>query len=398
MTKNKILIITDDFIHNSQKSGSILIKDLAIAINNTKYFSSIVLAPDINSEKIRKVNLVGIETILFPSGKLKNTNFIKRLFNEYMLSRRVKRCYSFINNEDVAGIVYYSPSIFFGNSVKYFKNKFKCFSYLILRDLFPQWTVDIGLIKKNSIIHLIFKYFEHINYLNADKIGVMSEANRNIFASRPDFEKFEVLYNWQNPVTFFKNEDVFNKRNLMFLKEKFVFFYGGNIGLAQGIDTLLNLADSLLDLTNIHFVFIGEGDAVNRITDKALSNVTHINSLSQVEYFELAVNFHVGLFSLHKNHSAHNYPGKIWGYMSLHKPIIGVVNDGNDLKEMINLNKAGLVCSHYEGINKLTEHCLNLYNDKALLARQGLNSSMVILKFSPKNTAKQILNSLNLFW
>ena len=68
MTKNKILIITDDFIHNSQKSGSILIKDLAIAINNTKYFSSIVLAPDINSEKIRKVNLVGIETILFPSG------------------------------------------------------------------------------------------------------------------------------------------------------------------------------------------------------------------------------------------------------------------------------------------------------------------------------------------
>ena len=50
----------------------------------------------------------------------------------------------------MSGIVYYSPSIFFGNAVKYLKNKFNCFSYLILRDLFPQWSVDVGLIKKNS--------------------------------------------------------------------------------------------------------------------------------------------------------------------------------------------------------------------------------------------------------
>ena len=128
MNKKKIIIITDDFINNSQKSGSILIKDLAIVINKTEFFSSIVLAPDINSKKINKVNLAGIETILFPSGKLKNTNLIIRVFNEYMLSRRVKRCYDFIKNDNVSGIIYYSPSIFFGNAMKYLKNKFNCFS------------------------------------------------------------------------------------------------------------------------------------------------------------------------------------------------------------------------------------------------------------------------------
>ena len=39
----KILIITDDFVHDSEKSGAILIKDLADAINATNNFSSIVL-------------------------------------------------------------------------------------------------------------------------------------------------------------------------------------------------------------------------------------------------------------------------------------------------------------------------------------------------------------------
>tara|TARA_B110000003_G_C16645604_1_gene531906 strand:+ start:2457 stop:3653 length:1197 start_codon:yes stop_codon:yes gene_type:complete len=396
MSKKKIILITDDFIHNSQKSGAFLMKDLAIAINKSKYFSSIVLAPDINSKLISKVKVAGIETILFPSGKLKNINSVRRAFNEYMLSRRVKKCFSFIENEDVSAIVYYSPSIFFGNAVKFFKNKFNCLSYLILRDLFPQWLVDIGLIKKNDIFHLVFKYFENINYLNADKIGVMSESNRKLFSSRSDFEKFEVLYSWQTPIKIHKNENILKKRNLEFLKDKFVFFYGGNIGLAQDIDILLSLAHSLLNSKNIHFVFIGQGDSVSLITDKALSNVTHINSMPEYDYFELAMNFHVGFFSLHKDHTAHNYPGKIWGYMSLNKPIIGIVNKGNDVKELINLNNAGLVCSHDEDVEKLTKHCLDLYENNELLNTQGINSSKIILKFSPENTANQILNSLNL--
>ena len=59
----KILIITDDFVHDSHRSGAILIKDLADAININNKFSSIVLAPDVNTHKIKKV-LIG-ELILF---------------------------------------------------------------------------------------------------------------------------------------------------------------------------------------------------------------------------------------------------------------------------------------------------------------------------------------------
>ena len=397
MSKNKIIIITDDFIHNKGKSSSgLLIKDLANAINKSKYFSSLVIAPNINSKVISKVEVEGIDTILFPSGKLKNNNYLNRAFNEYMLSNRVKRCYSFIENENISGIVYYSPTIFFGNAIKYLKKKFNCSSYLILRDLFPQWLVDVGLIKKNGVVHIIFKYFENINYLQADKIGVMSESNKKLFSSRSDFKKFEVLYNWQKPINVNKNKNILIKKKLEFLKEKFVFFFGGNMGLGQDIEILLSLASSLINFKNIHFVFIGDGDLINLIVEKGLPNVTYINSLSQSEYFELAINFNVGLFALNKDHTAHNFPGKIWGYMSLNKPIIGFVNKGNDVKELINQNNAGLVCSHDEGIDKIYKHCLVLFRNNELLNRQGKNSSKLILKFSPENAAKKIFNSLKL--
>ena len=275
---NKILIITDDFVHNSEKSAAILIKDLADAINATNKFSSIVIAPDVNSNKIEKLLLNGVETILFPSGKIKNTNLILRAYNEYMLSYRIKKCYKQIKSEEISGIIYYSPSIFFGSAVKYFKNKFNCYSYLILRDLFPQWTVDLGIIKKNSIPHLFFKYFERINYFHADKIGVMSESNLKIFSSRTDIKKFEILPNWQKPIKIETNREILKEFGLEELSDKFVIFYGGNIGLAQGIEILLSLSKSLIHKKNIHFVFIGQGDSVNLLKDKTLTNVSYLDS------------------------------------------------------------------------------------------------------------------------
>ena len=127
MTEKKIIIIADDFIHNSQKAAAVLIKELAIALNKKSLLSSIVIAPDVNTNLIKRLKIDGIDTILFPSGKLKNVNLLRRVYNEYMLSYRVKKCFPLLVDEDVLGLVYYSPSIFFGKAVRFLKNKFKLF-------------------------------------------------------------------------------------------------------------------------------------------------------------------------------------------------------------------------------------------------------------------------------
>ena len=118
------------------------------------------------------------------------------------------------------------------------------------------------------------KYFERTNLNNADRIGVMSSGNLKLFSNKSDFDKYEVLYNWQTPKDIIKVTSSLKKYGLEKLTYKFVFFYGGNIGSAQGIDTLLDLATSLLTYKQLHFLYIGQGDAVNLIINKNLPNVT----------------------------------------------------------------------------------------------------------------------------
>ena len=88
-------------------------------------------------------------------------------------------------------------------------------------------------------------------------------------------------------------------------------------------------------------------------------------------------------------------PGKIWGYMSLNKPIVGVVNKGNDVKYLINDHNAGLISTHDEGLKKLTTHCIKLSKDMSLKNEQGRNSYALMLGFTPENTADQIVSFFN---
>ena len=99
-------------------------------------------------------------------------------------------------------------------------------------------------------------------------------------------------------------------------------------------------------------------------------------------------NFDVGIFSLHRSHTAHNFPGKLYGYMSMSKPILGIVNDGNDVKELINDNHAGLVCYHNEGIDKLVLHCINLSNDLDLFERARFKFSQYHFKIYSRKSSK----------
>ena len=73
--------------------------------------------------------------------------------------------------------------IFFGPLVKKLRQR-GTFIYLILRDMFPQWIIDKGLIKEKSLAAYFFRYYEKLNYMTSDCIGVQSKANLDIFIAK----------------------------------------------------------------------------------------------------------------------------------------------------------------------------------------------------------------------
>ena len=108
---------------------------------------------------------------------------------------------------------------------------------------------------------------------------------------------------------------------------------------------------------------MGRGNEVQlvraAIEEHNLENMTLLPSVSQDEFKLMLAEFDVGLFTLHKEHSTHNFPGKLLGYMVQELPILGSINEGNDLKEIVEEARAGLVTVNGED-KALYENTLKL--------------------------------------
>lgn len=398
-----IAILIDDYSPKSSKVSPKMIKQLAIELTQLGK-DIIVIAPneEHDAPKLEITNEDGIQVWRFKSGPLKNIPHIQRGINESLLPfRGWKAIKSKIKATDIEGVIYYSPSIFLGPLAKKIINMKKVPSYMILRDFFPQWLIDIGMIKETSLFARYFRFIEKINYKVATKIGVMSPNNLTLFKEmHPQFaEKAEVLYNWTNPTIDTLPEGFESIRTKLGLKDKVIFFYGGNIGHAQDMSNLMRLAIKLKDHPEAHFLFIGNGDEVDLINqmakDNALTNFTYLPYVSQEEYISILSDIDVGLFSLAANHTAHNFPGKVFGYMAHQIPVLGSVNKGNDLIEILNENNAGLVSENKDDhlLNKNAILLLQSKDKRKAMGKNGLD--LLQNQFSTKNIALQILYELN---
>jgi len=393
----KLLLIIDDYLPDSTKVGAKMMHELALELKNNSHEVLVLTPKPLQKELLTVQKIDGISVLFFRSGKIKNVGKLKRAINESLLSYQAfKSAKQYLKENPCNGIIYYSPSIFFGSLVRKLSSLWNCQSYLILRDIFPQWAVDNNLIKENSLVHWYFNFFEKINYKYADRIGVMSLSNLEFFKSKNiNISKFEVLYNWAEIGEVPKVENNFRKK--LKLKNKIVLFYGGNIGHAQQIINLVNLAKKFIKNSSVHFLFVGQGDEVElllkEVSNNKLKNITYLPPVNQNTYFEMLNEFDIGMFSLHSGHKTHNFPGKLLGYMSYSKPILGCVNAGNDLADVVNSAKAGIVVDSNDSFG-LYEAAKALIYSESIRNKMGTNGRELLLnKFSVKSISKQILNN-----
>ena len=395
----KILLIIDDYLPSSEKVGAKMMHELACEYIKQGHQVGVVTPNSDINMAVDVLKLDGVKIYRYKAGRVKNVSRFTRALNETLLSYYAwKHLKVIFKKERYEVIVYLSPSIFFGPLVHKLKRFWNAKSYLVLRDFFPQWVIDNGLLRKYSPLVYYFKLFERINYSAADVIGVMSFKNLEWFGKYYSKNKYlEVLYNWSsiNPVLNCTSEKY---RKSLGLYGKVVYFYGGNMGHAQDMMNLVRLANNMREKTEAHFVFVGSGDEVDLVKDAilhfALKNITLLPSVNQEEYKEMLLEFDVGLFTLHKSHQTHNFPGKILAYMANKMPILGSVNSGNDLKDVIEESSAGYICIN--GEDDLLATKAEKLLDKDCRVRIGINArKLLVEKFSINKASIQILEKFN---
>ena len=172
----KLALIIDDYLPDSTRVGAKMFHELALELIKSGSDVTVITPAVGQAQKFIEQSIEGVKVWRFSSGPIKDVGKVARALNETLLSFRA---WSAIRNhvfEDTFdGVIYYSPSIFFSGLVNNIKQRCNCNSYLVLRDLFPQWVIDAGMIKQGSLIARYFKCFEHRSYQAANTIGLMSE-------------------------------------------------------------------------------------------------------------------------------------------------------------------------------------------------------------------------------
>ncbi len=292
-----------------------------------------------------KGNILNVKTF-----NLQKTNIVEKglgiLAIEYQFLSAIKKYYS---NVKFDLILYSTPPITFSKVINYIKKRDGAYSYLLLKDIFPQNAVDMKMIKKDSLLHKVFLRKEKFLYNLSDAIGCMSPANVDfILKHNPEIgsSKVEVNPNSIDPITFDYSEEqkrvIRNKYGVPI--DKKVLVYGGNLGKPQGLDFLLKtIAKSSNE--KAFFLIIGDGTEYDRMDGwfkkYKPTNAKLLKRLPKEDYDTLLASCDVGLIYLHPDFSIPNFPSRLLSYLEMKMPVIAATDSNTDIGDIIEMAKCG---------------------------------------------------------
>lgn len=268
----------------------------------------------------------------------------------------------------------------------------KCKFYFDVRDLWPDVTIELGLMKPGLVFN-VFKKLESRFYKRADKIFLATDKIRKRLIVRGvPAEKLITFYNTAD-TDIFKPTKI-SRRELELPEKDFIVTYVGNHSRAYDLDNVLKTATILKD-KRVSFVFIGEGEVKESLlAEIQKSKINNVLLLPQKDSKEIAQFLSVsdaGLISLtNTTLFQETVPAKTAEYLASGKPVIATI--GGEIKEIIEKEKVGLVCA--PGDPKiLAQTILKLKNSKALQQSMSKNArNLALSRFSNKAALKRLKN------
>ena len=394
----RIALIADTF-PPLRTSGAVQLRDLSREFVRQKHVLTVMLPSVGLSTPWLLEDFDGVQVLRLRAPKTKDINYVQRSINEFLMPfamlRNLRK--SPLAKERWGGVVWYAPSIFYGPLVNALKRASDCKGYLIIRDIFPEWAADMGLMGR-GLSYKFFKAAANYQYSVADVIGVQALGNRRYFDSwlGQSGRHLEVLQNWLDKPAQLRCPIRIDETALAGRK---VFVYAGNMGVAQGMDIMLDLADRLRSRIDVGLLFVGRGSEAARLKGIAqslqLDNVLFFDEIDPDAIPDLYSQCSAGIVALDPRHKSHNIPGKFLTYIQSGLPVLANINAGNDLAQMIRLEGVGQVCetSQVDELLRLTENLLDQIKiDPNLSARC---TDLFKREFTVENTVKQIVAALS---
>ena len=300
-----------------------------------------------------RIHCLGVRTL-----NVTKTNVVEKGIGQLLLESQFKRALKMhFGNIKFDIILYSTPPITFNNVVKYAKKASggKAMTYLLLKDIFPQNAVDMGMLSKTGVKGVLYNMFrrkEEELYRISDYIGCMSPANvryvlkhnPNVSADNVEIAPNSVELSLDEPKRTEECSAILTKYGLP--SDKSIFIYGGNLGIPQGIPFLIDCLEANADRKDCHFVGVGSGTYYQRLADwyneRKPKAVTVMKGLPKADYDKLVRACQVGLIFLDYRFTIPNYPSRLLSYLEYKMPVIACTDPNCDTGAIAEENGFGM--------------------------------------------------------
>lgn len=334
-----------------------------------------IVCPDETGEETRFLPYgQGSGVLKVKTGQVQKTSLIRKGIATLTLGSRFKSAIKKRlkgNRYDL--VVYSTPPITLVNIVKYIKKRDGAKTYLLLKDIFPQNAVDLGMMGKQGLKAPIYRFFRRMEqklYAISDRIGCMSQANVEYVKqheSQIPEDKIHVCPNSFEPETV-----CMSRTQKQRIREKYglpadkkIFIYGGNVGRPQGVPHIIACMKAVAQLEDCCFVICGNGTEYGKleawVKSAGQKNLTLIPGLPRKEYESFVGCCDVGLIFLDYRFTIPNFPSRLLSYMQKTMPVLACTDPVSDVGKVIEEGGFGLWCpsndpeKFVEAVRKLSQ-------------------------------------------
>lgn len=217
-----------------------------------------------------------------------------------------------------------------------------------VQDIWPESVVASGMLADGRAVRAI-SAVQSFLYRRAARITVPSPGyRRNLLAKGVAEEKLEIVPNWADESVYtplVRDQELAARLGL---QDSFNVLFAGNLGIVQGLETLVQAADVLRDVADVRFVFAGSGVEESRlralVAEKGLDNVVFAGRFPQEQMARVCSIADVLLVHLKKDPLfTITIPSKTLAYLACGRPLLMAVE--GDAADLVAAADAGLVCA-----------------------------------------------------
>jgi glycosyltransferase involved in cell wall biosynthesis len=315
----------------------------AVGNNNTDNSKSTFLAVE-NGIHVLRVNM----------GKIRKASYFQKTLSLLLLGTRLQRAIKqHLKGVDIDLIIAPTPPITLSILYKKLKRKYAAPFYLLLKDMWPQGSVDFHVFRKKSLPWFFFRSHEVRVYKTANYIGCMSPYSVDyILANNHYLEtgKVEVCPNSIRPTTEPVSKEARKIRSKYNIPEDAcVFIFSGNLGVGHGLHFLVDTIRALGNYPKAFFVIGGSGTQLQylqkRFSETDVNNLFLYEWLPREDFEDILQTSDVGLILLYK-YTSPQFPSRLLSYLDYSKPVLCAVNEYTDVGTIVEGSKSGMSVVH----------------------------------------------------